>query len=123
MSETKKRKNHQNCFVNDPPYVLTHHALERMAQRNLSLADIHFVIRYGQQLHRTGIIFYFLGYNDLAKDMRKQHARLEGTIVLMNPKSRKVITAYRDRNGLRKIKCKLPYNSYSSRYRNHGSVH
>lgn len=89
--------------------VFTRHALERMAQRNLTHEDIRFVMQHGQRHHRTGVLFFFLGRGDLPMNDLLKHSRLEGTTVLVDPKSRKVITTYRDKKGLGEIKRKTKY--------------
>jgi hypothetical protein len=87
-------------------FVLTDHAIERMAQRNLTISDVQFTMKHGQRVYRTGVVFIFLGRRDMPDDKIKQFGRLEGTTVLLNPKTREVVTVYRNRNGLRKIKRK-----------------
>ena len=66
-------------------------------------------MHYGQKLHRTGIVFFFLGQNDIPEMMQKILDYLEGTIVLFDPNTAEVITVYRNRNGLRDIKRKTKY--------------
>ena len=90
-------------------YKLTEHASLRMAQRNLKRTDIEYVISHGQRVYRTGLVFIFLGRRDMTDDEHQERARLEGATVLMNPKTREVVTVYRNRNGLRRIKRKLEH--------------
>ena len=40
-------------------YVPSDHAGKRMAQRNISLEDIDFVLDHGQRLHKAGAVFSF----------------------------------------------------------------
>jgi len=99
----------RNTLSSKSEYDFSQHAWQRMAQRNLSSADVRFVIQHGQRLHRTGVVFFFLGYDDIPVDRKKNLSRLEGTTVLMNYQSRQVVTVYRNRNGLRRIKRKSAY--------------
>ena len=86
---------------------ITQHAQKRCAQRNIDEQALKIVLRYGRKLHRTGVIFYFLGWSDLPLELRKKDhfARLQGTTLLVS-KEGELITAYRDRTGWRKIRKK-----------------
>ncbi len=96
--------------------VLEHtlHSLERLAQRNLSQADIAYVMQHGRVEHRAGTAAYFLGKRDIPHcDRRDQRiAQLEGTTVVLIRCGGKfvVLTAYRNRqrglkNHRKKSKC------------------
>ncbi len=94
--------------------ILTDHAAERMAQRNLSEKDLAFVLEYGQHYNRSGAEIYFLGRSDLPKEKRRKStfSRLEGTVVITarNQTPPCVITVYRNRkNGLKCVKQKPHY--------------
>ena len=86
------------------------HAMERVAKRNLSVAEIDYALKYGQRIHRTGIVFYFLGERDIPKDDRRNSniVRLVGLTLLVS-QDRELITVYRNRDGLRAIKRKSKY--------------
>ena len=91
------------------------HALLRMAQRNLSPADVEYVLRHGRRYRRAGVVHYFLGKKDIPKDDARDDAiaRLEGTTVLVSPMGKggavEIITAYRNRSALRRIRRKAKY--------------
>lgn len=97
-------------------YEFTHHALIRMAQRNLSKSDVIFAIKHGLSLHRDGIVFFFLGQRDLPKDAPYWSYRLEGTTVLLDPWTLTIITVYRNRRALRRIKRKPTYKITGNYY-------
>lgn len=78
----------------------------RMAQRGLSPEDLEYVCRYGRSIRVAGALHRFLGRKDIPPEDRKQKCRLEGTIVLLDEGTRMVITAYRNRQGLKRIRCK-----------------
>ena len=88
----------------------TRHSLERCAQRNVDPGTLAFIKRYGQKLHRTGIVFYFLGRRDIPEHQRTddRYAKLEGATVL-EALDGGIITVYRNRNGLKNIKKKRKY--------------
>ena len=100
-------------FIKDPSKLKpTLHAKRRMAQRNLSLADIHFVLQHGQRHHRAGAIFFFLRGRDILKDrqMNQEYSRLEGTVVVLSRERSRILTVYRNRKGgLQHIKQKPRY--------------
>lgn len=88
---------------------ITQHASWRMAQRNLSQQDVHFILRYGQKLHRAGAIIFYLRQRDIPPDKQadKSYARLEGTAVVTNRHFSRILTVYRNRRrGLQQIKQK-----------------
>lgn len=90
--------------------TFSRHALEQMPCRNLSRADIAVVAEWGVRVRRTGVTFVFLGRRQLAQmpDGGRKHARLEGTLLLLDDGH--VITCYRNRqHGLRDARKKAPY--------------
>lgn len=92
---------------------LTAHAELRLAQRNLSIDEIGYVLLYGQTWHKAGAVIKYLRRKDIPgtdqADQRRQ--RLIGaTVVLTADGERVVLTAYRNRRcGLKKIKTKPEY--------------
>lgn len=113
------------CVKNDAKhqnqYVPSNHAQRRMAQRNVSMDNIYFVLKNGQWFHRDGVIFVFLGSRDIGKSqlMKQEYARLEGTVVVLSRDGSRIITVYRNRQqGLRKIKQKEIYGNNPTCYQN-----
>lgn len=87
--------------------ILTNHAILRMAQRNVSEADICFVLNHGHKMHRAGAIFIVLRRCDFPKGLHKRYDRLEGTVVVVSRETHQILTVYRNRqSGLRRIKQK-----------------
>ena len=95
----------------EQPYEFTLHARLRMAQWNLCESEVLYAIRYGEKFHRHGIIFHFVREKDVPKNNHRLMARLEGTTVLTSGATRTVITVYRNRNAISKIKRKVRYNN------------
>ena len=88
------------------------HAIRRAAQRNVSPKDIEYVLHHGSKFHRAGACFYYLGSKDIPSTDRREDeiTRLEGTIVVLDPEQRMVVTIYRDRErGLKDIRKKRDY--------------
>lgn len=94
----------------------TYHALSRQAQRNLSAADIDFVVCYGRRIRSAGVLHIFLGKRDFPKerDLVRRFGHLEETtLVVANQEGRPVlITAYRNRRALRQIRAKTKYEQH-----------
>lgn len=91
----------------------TDHALTRMRQRCLSTYDVEYVVLHGQQHRCAGVVHYFLGRCDIPTNDRSKDSlrRLEGTTVLVDPQSRRsVITVYRNRSALKRIRRKAKTN-------------
>lgn len=91
---------------------LSDHALMRLAQRNLHQSEIEYVLKYGRRIYNGGVLHVFFGSKDIpGKDLRNKRAhQLVGTTILVNSKTKDVVvTAYRNRNGLKDIRKKAPY--------------
>jgi hypothetical protein len=93
----------------------TNHAVQRQAQRNLSDADVWFVLEHGRRIYGAGVLHVFLGQRDIPddKETQRQFRRLEGTVLVMNQDDEDdtlvLITAYRNRRGLKQIRSKAKY--------------
>lgn len=92
----------------------TAHAKQRQAQRNLSDADINYVLLNGQIFNRAGAVIVHLRAKDVPPTDRanERYQQLIGTTVVLNTDGpRQVLTAYRNRqSGLRHIKRKPVYD-------------
>lgn len=87
------------------------HAMVRLAQRNLSQADIDYVFEHGRRVRNGKAMFVHLGRRDIPDDDRRltRFSRLEGTVLVLDAYSGcHLTTAYRNRrSGIRDIKRKL----------------
>jgi hypothetical protein len=101
---TDGQHQHDDATNCQEPYHLTRHAARQLQRRNLTDADLDYVLAHGVRLRRTGIIFVVLRRRDIpVADLRgARAAKLEGVIVLVSH-DRVIITAYRNRQGLRTI--------------------
>lgn len=92
---------------------LTHHARLRMAQRNVSPAQLSFILEHGQEAHCAGAILVTLRRKDIPAELQKQNefACLEGVTVVLSREEPVVMTVWRNRRqGLRHIRDKPRYN-------------
>lgn len=78
-----------------PDLSFTDHALLRMAQRNLSLVDVSFVVTHGTRYWRAGALHIVLRYKDIPSSERRAFTRLDGTVVLLDDAATVVKTVYR----------------------------
>ena len=95
---------------------LSQHAILRMAQRNISLGDLAYVLEHGERVHKTGVAIYILRKRDIPQSDRKSSevTRLEGTVVLTSfseDGNLKIITLYRNRFAFRTIRSKAKYDA------------
>ncbi len=94
----------------------TYHALSRRAQRNLSDADIDFVLNYGRRVRSAGVLHIFLGRRDFPRqrDLVRRFGHLEGTTLVVNDQEGQpvLVTAYRNRRALKQIRAKTKYERY-----------
>lgn len=94
------------------PIKCSAHAVQRMAQRNLTYSEIEYVCDHGRRVHRAGVVHYYLGWRDIPvgdrRDARIQE--LEGTTVLVGgDHSDEVVTVYRNRNGTINLRRKTKF--------------
>jgi hypothetical protein len=94
--------------------AISRHAKHRQARRNVSVDDIHFVLANGQRFYCAGAMHVFLGRRDLPGEryVYQRYAHLEGTVLVLCDRGSHLvlITIYRNRQGLRSIKAKAPYD-------------
>ena len=87
------------------------HASRRLAQRNLTADDVHYVYTHGRVHHTGKATFVHLGLRDIPEEDRRDNRlrRLEGTILVLDPTTGcHLTTAYRNRQrGSRDIRRKL----------------
>lgn len=90
---------------------LSSHAVRRLAQRNLSASDVHYVYSHGRMHHTGSAIFVHLGLRDIPSDDLRNDSvrRLEGTVLVLDSSTGcHLTTAYRNRQrGSRDIRRKL----------------
>lgn len=90
---------------------LSSHAVQRLAQRNLSATDVHYVYSHGRLHHAGKATFVHLGLRDIpVADLRNDRVRrLEGTVLVLDSSTGgHLTTAYRNRQrGSRDIRRKL----------------
>lgn len=69
-----------------------------MAQRNISMSEVGFVIGYGKQSNDKGAVLFHLRKKDIPQELRPDPAisRLEGISVVASKDTGSIITVYRD---------------------------
>ena len=91
--------------------TMSDHASRRLAQRNLTTDDVHYVYTHGRLHHRGKATFVHLGLRDIPTEDRREdrYRRLEGTVLVLDPVTGcHLTTAYRNRQrGSRDIRRKL----------------
>jgi len=95
---------------------LTQHAVLRMAQRNISLGDLEYVLDHGERVYKTGVTIYVLRKRDIPQNDHKKSeiTRLEGTVVLTGfsqDGNLEIITLYRNKSAFRTLRCKAKYDN------------
>jgi metal-dependent hydrolase (beta-lactamase superfamily II) len=93
-------------------FEFSHHARQRMAQRNVSMDQISFILEHGHADHCAGAILVTLRRKDIPKTLwaKDEFARLEGVTVVLSREVPVVQTVWRNRqHGLRHIRHKPRY--------------
>lgn len=93
--------------------VLSGHALERSARRNISPGDIDFIVANGHRLRRTGVIFCQLRSSNLPDSIPGNHRfrQLVGTTVVLCRCGRFVVTVYREEKAFQRDARKAKYDA------------
>ena len=89
------------------------HALLRSAQRNVSDAEMQYVVKHGERFRKAGALIYYLRRCDVPDEDQNddEWMRLVGTAIILSKDGRRVITIWRNRrSGLRHIKRKPKYS-------------
>lgn len=89
------------------------HCRERMAQRNVSEADVQYVVTRGECEYRTGVVCFALTRRGIPAEERSDRASLESLVILMHEGY--VITVYRNKRPLRHLRRKAKYHDPSLR--------
>jgi hypothetical protein len=97
-----------------PDIRYTAHGRSRCTQRNLSDADVQFVMDYGRHTWCAGALHVFLGRRDIpmSKAAACRFSHLEGTVLVFMRATDEpmLITAYRNRRGFKAIRSKAAYD-------------
>lgn len=93
----------------------TNHARSRQAQRNLSDADVRFVLAHGKRFYCAGALHVFLGRRDIPaeREVYQRNAHLEGTVLVLRPTDGilLLVTTYRNRHALKAIRHKTRFDA------------
>lgn len=84
----------------------TDHSQVRASQRGINSSRIAIVLSYGQIFFKQGMVFYILTENDIPDFLTKEKSHLKNTVVVTSGDSNQVITCYKSKNAIRKIKQK-----------------
>src|SRR5215813_7977751 len=93
--------------------ILSEHALQRSAQRNVSLDEIAFIIEHGKLMRNAGVSFRQLREKDWPDTLPRNHyyRRLIGTTIVLCKCGSFVVTLYREEEAFRRDQRKARYNS------------
>lgn len=93
--------------------MISDHAYQRAAQRNVSEEEIYLIVRYGHRVRKAGAIFCQFRRNSV----ESLDARLEaliGTTVMLCKCGSSVITLYRNERAFKRDRRKPKYDLSSS---------
>jgi len=86
-------------FYNSTPFRLSNHARQRMAERNYDYFQLFFVLQHGQCIDsHNGRQKYYLHQKNIPNwvNVNQMYNPLAGTIVIIDPRSKTIVTVYRD---------------------------
>ena len=87
--------------------TLTAHAELRAQQRAIHDGELELVVDYGTRVHNAGALFIFMGKKDIPESLPPAlKERLHGITLVLAPGTEEILTAYRNKAGLREIKRK-----------------
>lgn len=83
-------------------YHVSAHCWRRLAQRNISISDMVAAIEIGRKIHRAHATFFWVGVRQTRNERELEH--LVGVTVVTE--NTEIVTVYRARNALGKLKRK-----------------
>ncbi|MCD6373877.1 MAG: DUF4258 domain-containing protein [Caldisericaceae bacterium] len=90
--------------------TISNHALKRMQQRSIDELMIEAARCFGEKIYAKNSLYFFLGkraMKRLLKVFRPQNPeKWEGLTVVCDPKNEKVLTVFKNKNWLKKIRSK-----------------
>ena len=99
---------------------MTKHAENRASKRGINFEQIKLCIQYGEEMYKTGSLFFFMS-NKCLKKLKKIYgaylSKLEGLVVLTQNSNTSlvVVTVYKDRQAMKVIRKKQEYNNRRNR--------
>ncbi len=95
--------------------TFSQHAEYRISQRGIGSAHVALVLKYGTRVYNGGCLFVFMRSKDVPANISgSMRDRLEGITLLLDPGSKHLITAYRNKKALRDIKRKRKYQRWQA---------
>jgi len=93
------------------------HANGRCGQRNLSPAQVAYILAHATEVHRTGISFFILRRRDMpvADHRIDRYAKLNGAVLLV-ARDWTLVTAYRHPKAYRRVNKKHKYRNGPPRH-------
>lgn len=85
--------------------VFTDHAVMRMGQRGITREMIDAALKYGRQIYARNSLYFFLGRQAI-KRMGKPADKWEGLTLVLDPRSNCLLTCFKNRRWLKKIRHK-----------------
>ena len=95
---------------------MSKHAINRASKRRINFEQIKLCIQYGEEVYKTGGLFFFMS-DKCIKKIKKIYgtylSKLEGLVVLTRNTNRSlvVLTVYKDRQALKTLRKKNEYNN------------
>ena len=99
---------------------MTKHAENRASKSGINFEQIKLCVQYGEEIYRTGGLFFFMSDKCLKK-LKKIYgaylSKLEGLVVLTQNSNTSlvVVTVYKDRQAMKVIRKKQKYNNRRNR--------
>jgi hypothetical protein len=96
--------------------TMTKHAENRASKSGINFEQIKLCVQYGEEIYRTGGLFFFMSDKCLKK-LKKIYgaylSKLEGLVVLTQNSNTSlvVVTVYKDRQAMKVIRKKQEYNN------------
>ena len=96
--------------------VMSKHAQNRASKRGINYEQIKLCVQYGEEIYKTGGLFFFMSDKSLKK-LKKIYgaylSNLQGLVVLTQSDDRSlvVVTVYKDRQAMKVIRKKHKYKN------------
>ncbi len=86
-------------------FIFTDHCIARMNQRGITFEMVELAFQYGQRIWARDSLYFFLGRRQV-KRLGKMADKLEGLVVVIESRSKRVMTVFKNKRWTKKIKYK-----------------
>ena len=93
----------------------SHHASVRMQQRGINNNIVQTALSYSIKIYKQGLVFHVIKKNNIPFHVSSKIKDQLKNLIIITGHDKTIITCYKNKNGLKKIKKKTKYKSVNNR--------